>query len=302
MPAIPILSSIADLEPRFDVWFLDIWGVLHNGVRPYADAVSACQAFRRAGGRVLLVSNSPRPHSGVALQLKSVGVADDAFDAILTSGDVSRRLIAGYAGASVFHLGPARDRPVFEGLDVTVLPAEFVADVAALSTSGTAGGNVPDGVTAVVCTGLFDDERETPDTYKPLLAAFKAHALDMVCVNPDVTVERGGRLIYCAGALAEAYQAIGGRVLFAGKPHRPIYDAALAMARDVVGRDVPASRILAIGDGAKTDIAGARDAGIAAVYVASGVSMARGEDLPSAALRLFPDPSRRPLAVMTALA
>lgn len=282
MTTIPLVSDIAMLAQPFDVWFLDIWGVLHNGVQPYPGAVSAAQRFRAKGGRVVLVSNSPRPRSGVGRQLDQIGVPRDAYDAILTSGDVSRTLIAARAGESVFHLGPERDLPVYDGLGVTL-------------------GKLED-ARAVVCTGLFDDEKETPSDYLTLLRAALARGLEMICVNPDIKVERGNRIIYCAGALAQAYEDMGGRVLYAGKPHTPIYAEALRVARALRGGDLDTARVLAIGDGAKTDIGGARNNGLAAVYIASAVSMLEGETLSDAASRLFPDPDKRPLAVMSALA
>lgn len=282
MSTIPLIADIADVSGAFDVWFLDIWGVLHNGVRPYPGAVHAAQKFRSRGGSVVLVSNSPRPRAGVARQLDQIGVPQDAYDAILTSGDVSRTLIAGYAGHCVFHLGPQRDLLVYDGLDVT------------LGKLGEAR--------VVICTGLFDDETETPENYRGLLDEAYAKGLEMVCVNPDVKVERGSRIIYCAGALAQAYEALGGRVSYAGKPHKPIYTEALRVARELRGGTLEETRVLAIGDGAKTDVGGARNAGLAAVYIASAVNMFDGETLPYAAARLFPDPNLRPLAVMEALA
>jgi len=281
MSAVLEIKSIAQLPKTYAVWFLDIWGVLHNGVRPYMGAVDACQTFRAQGGRVILVSNSPRPREGVALQLDAVGVPRDAFDAILTSGDVSRALIAAHDGETVFHLGPERDLPVYRGLNVTL--------------------GDPGKARAVVCTGLFDDEIETPDDYRDCLAACHVRGLEMICVNPDLKVERGGRIIYCAGALAQAYQAIGGKVLYAGKPHKPIYDAAMRIAGEVCDGTIEAAKVLAIGDGAKTDIAGAIAAGIDAVYVASKVNMEHDEMLAQAAERLFAESHKRPIAVMRTL-
>ncbi|MBL8884309.1 MAG: TIGR01459 family HAD-type hydrolase [Hyphomicrobium sp.] len=281
MSAVLEIKSIAQLPKTYAVWFVDIWGVLHNGVRPYMGAVDACQTFRAQGGRVVLVSNSPRPREGVALQLDAVGVPRDAYDAILTSGDVSRALIAAHDGDTVFHLGPERDLPVYRGLNVTL--------------------GDPGEARAVVCTGLFDDEVETPDDYRDCLAACHACGLEMICVNPDIKVERGGRIIYCAGALAQAYQEIGGKVLYAGKPHKPIYDAAMRIASEVCGGPLDAEKVLAIGDGVKTDIAGAIAAGIDAVYVASKVNMEHDETLIQAAERLFASPVKRPIAVMRAL-
>jgi HAD superfamily hydrolase (TIGR01459 family) len=282
MSSIPLLHSIAPLQGEADVWFLDIWGVLHNGLKPFAGAVSACQNFRALGGKVILVSNSPRPRSGVEKQLDHIGVPKDSYDAVLTSGDVSRVLIAGFEGQPVFHLGPERDVPVFVGTGV-----ELASAVEAI---------------AIVCTGLFDDETEIPHDYEARLQAFAKRRMPMICVNPDKTVERGGRIIYCAGAIAEAYEKLGGNVVYAGKPFAPIYEEAFHIAAQLTGAPVVASRVLAIGDGVNTDIAGAIAAGVRAVYIASGVHVAKGENIADAAARLFPDEAKRPVAVMAALA
>ena len=281
MSQIDVLSSIEPLGPGRDVWFLDIWGVLHNGVKPFAGAVAACRKFRETGGHVILVSNSPRPRDGVVKQLDAVGVAREAYDAVITSGDVSRRLIAAHNGETVFHLGPERDLALYEG-------------------TGAKPGNANE-ARVVVCTGLFDDERETPANYSAQLASFKARGLEMICVNPDIKAERGGRIIYCAGALAEAYQTIGGKIHYAGKPYAPIYQEAFALAEGLKGKPVAKSQVLAIGDGVKTDIAGALSAGIDAVFVSSGVHVEPGEQLTRAAARLFPNANSRPIAIMNRL-
>lgn len=206
----------------------------------------------------------------------------DAYDAVLTSGDVSRALIAAHAGKVLFHIGPARDLPLYNGIDVTLGEVEEAR--------------------AVVCTGLFDDEVETPDTYTDVLAQCRARSLEMVCVNPDVKVERDGRIIYCAGAIAAVYEDLGGLVKYAGKPFAPIYDEAFKAAAHLRGAPLDKARVLAIGDGVKTDILGAMRAGIPSIYVASAVHMDDGETLPQAAARLFPDAAKRPIAVMSALA
>ena len=282
MHDIPLLHSIAPLGPTADVWFLDIWGVLHNGVKPYAAAVDACIAFRKSGGHVVLVSNSPRPRDGVIKQLGGIGVDPNAYDDVITSGDVSRALIADIAPGPVLHIGPKRDLPLFDALNVALV----------------------DGTTAkvAVCTGLFDDEHETPDDYTKLLSGLSDAGVPMICANPDIKAERGGRIIYCAGAVALAYQALGGVVRYAGKPHAPIYDAALGIAARLCGSDITTSRVLAIGDGIATDIRGASDAGIRSVYVASGVHLTRGMPLIEAAELLFAAEPVKPVAVMTALA
>lgn len=278
---IPILDSIAVEAPQRDLWLTDIWGVIHNGVAPFTSACDACTQFRLAGGTVLLLSNAPRPAESVAAQLDRIGVPRFAWDAILSSGDAARSLLLPFAGKPVFHLGPERDLPLFDGLDVRL---SSVADA-----------------DAVCCTGLFDDEIETPDDYADVLASFAARKLPMVCANPDLTVARGDRLIYCAGAVAAAYASLGGNVSYAGKPHGPIYDMAFALVEKLRGAPVSRARTLAIGDGIGTDIKGAAAAGIDSVFVASAVHAADG--LTAAVLAdLFPTAPGRPIAAMTELA
>lgn len=275
-----LMTSIAPLAPEADVWFLDIWGVLHNGHKPFAGAVDACQTFRKGGGHVVLVSNSPRPRPGVVRQLDDIGVARDAYDDVITSGDVSRALIRD-AGAPLLHIGPKRDVPLFDGLNALFADAS-VARVA-------------------VCSGLFDDETETPADYIDLLAQLRARDVPMICANPDIKAERGGKLIYCAGAIAEAYEKLGGRVRYAGKPHAPIYAEALKIAARLTDGDVALSRVLAIGDGVATDIRGASMAGIRSVFVASGVHVGRGVSVSDAAAALFASEPQKPVGLMTAL-
>jgi len=279
MTAIPVLQSIAPLAATADLWFVDIWGVMHNGVRPYASSVAACEAFRRQGGTILLVTNSPRPRESVARQLDGIGVARSAYDGIVSSGDVSRSLIEDWAGEPILHIGPERDLPVFANLQAT--PGAGVADAA-----------------VAVCTGLYDDEKETPADYADMLAKLKARDIPMICANPDQKVERDGRLIYCAGAIARAYEALGGIVSYAGKPFQPIYDLALEIGSDTRGKSIAKDRVLAIGDGVSTDIAGASNFGIRSVFIASGVDVNANENVGAAAARLFANSSAKPIAVM----
>ncbi len=203
-------------------------GVLHDGHAPFPPTVDCLQRHRRAGGAVILVSNSPRSTIGVSKQLDELGVPRDAYDTAVTSGDVTRDLIQQTDG-KLFHLGPARDLSIFDGLHVSrVLLPE---------------------ASAVICTGLFHDDRETPADYAELLADIRRRGLPMICANPDKVVRKGGRLQYCAGALAEAFAAIGGEVRMAGKPYAPIYDLARRRAAAIRDHEVPLSSILAIGDG-----------------------------------------------------
>ena len=278
---IPILSSIAGLAERADAWIVDIWGVLHNGVAAFAPATAACRQFRDGGGTVVLVSNAPRPNPSIIQQLDGLGVPRAAYDAIVTSGDVTRGLIGELAGKPIFHLGPPRDLPLFEGLDTDLVK--------------------PKAARAIVCTGLNDDRTETPETYRTLLTGLHNRGVPMVCANPDLKVERGNQVVYCAGALAELYGAMGGKVTYAGKPYLPIYDQAFATIARLRGREVAKARILAIGDGVKTDLAGAHAAGLESVFVASGIHV--GSALDQAALnRLFADVPFRPIAALDRLA
>ncbi|UMY18766.1 TIGR01459 family HAD-type hydrolase [Methylobacterium organophilum] len=253
VPTIPHLSAIA---ADYDLILCDVWGVLHDGTVGHRAAGEALIRFRGLEGsrarRVILVSNAPRPWPGVQTILDGYGVPREAYDAILTSGDLTRRLIAAHPAARVYHLGPDRDRPIFEGLDLTLV-GEEAADL-------------------VVCTGLFDDDTETAEDYRDSLARLHARGVPMICANPDLVVERRKRLIPCAGLIAAAYAEIGGAVTYAGKPYAPVYAAALAMAADLDGGVAPdTARILAIGDAIRTDIAGAAGAGIPSLLVARGI-------------------------------
>lgn len=280
-PPIPLVGSIAPLSTATDAWLVDIWGVMHNGVRPYQDAARACHTFRKIGGTVMLLSNAPRPAESVAAQLDRIGVPGSAYDVILTSGDAARAMIAELAGKPVFHLGPERDLALFEGLGVTLVAA--------------------DGAEAIVCTGLFDDDKETPDDYRAMLSGMRARGLPMVCANPDLKIERGGKIIWCAGGVAAVYAELGGAVNYAGKPYLPIYALALEQLQQLRKREVRRERVLAIGDGIMTDIAGAGAAGIRSVFVGSGVHVDGGLD--AATLdALFQTAPARPIAAMTGLA
>lgn len=280
MTDIPVISSIAPFAKTSELWFVDIWGVIHNGVRPFASSVAACEAFRKQGGTALLVTNSPRPRESVGKQLDGIGVSRDAYDGIVSSGDVSRSLIEDWAGRPILHIGPARDLPIFAGLNAQPGASVDDADVA-------------------VCTGLYDDETETPADYTSILEKLRARDVPMICANPDLKVERGGRLIYCAGAIAAAYAALGGAVSYAGKPYRPIYELALKIGAEMRGSAVDRDRVLAIGDGVATDIAGAAEFGVRSVFIASGISVRADETMDHAARRLFAnDSAAKPVAVM----
>jgi HAD superfamily hydrolase (TIGR01459 family) len=278
---IPILSSIAALADTTDAWIVDIWGVMHNGARAHASAVEACRRFRADGGTVVLLSNAPRPFAAVVPHMTGLGVPADAYDAGVTSGDATREMISEWQGRPLLHIGPERDLGLFAGLDVRLAPAEE-AEV-------------------VVCSGLHDDTRETPADYAELFRGLLARGVPMICANPDIMVERGADLIYCAGALAEAYAAGGGRVTYAGKPHAPIYVRTLAEIARLKGRTIEKDRVLCIGDGIDTDLKGADGAGLRSVFVASPIFVPNGLD-PTLLKKLFAGRPFAPVAALPALA
>jgi HAD superfamily hydrolase (TIGR01459 family) len=282
--AVPIIDSVQDIGKGYRAWFVDIWGVMHNGRTAFPKASAATRAFRHQGGVVVLLSNSPRPSPAVQEQLREFGVPDGAYDATVTSGDLTRHELGKHAGARGFHLGPERDRAIFDGLDITLTG--------------------PEKAELIVCSGPFNDDVETPDDYTGLLGALAARGLLMICANPDHMVERGHRLVYCAGALAAVYETLGGKVIYAGKPHVPVYELALETAGRLAGETLDRKRVLAIGDGLKTDIAGAGSFGIDSVFVASGLHAPGegGEALDAAHLtELFGQEGRRPIAATRGL-
>lgn len=244
------IASLEALTGGYRALLCDVWGVIHNGVSAFPEAAAALAAARDKGVAVILITNAPRPRDGVIAQLANLGVPETAWDRVVTSGDVTRDLIRS-GPRKVFHIGPERDYALYDRLDVELVE-EFEAS-------------------AVVCTGLFDDEIETPDDYAEMLRRLRARDLPFICANPDIVVERGHQLIWCAGALARDYGQLGGRTLVSGKPHRPIYEAALQAAGEVLGREVAKAEALAIGDGMVTDVKGAADNGIDVLYVSGGI-------------------------------
>lgn len=250
---IPLISGLSELAAAYDALLCDVWGVLHNGEVAHPGVVDALGRFRAQGGAVLLISNAPRPASVIPPQLTRLGIPVDVYDDILTSGDVTRTLLAGGTlGRACFHIGPERDLPLFEGLDLPRVP-EAEADF-------------------VVCTGLYEDETETPEDYRDQLTRLCARKQHLVCANPDIVVERGSEMIFCAGALARFYEEIGGAVTYLGKPYAPIYETARARLAEIAGKPVSDSRILAVGDGVLTDIAGANAQKIDALFVTGGIA------------------------------
>jgi HAD superfamily hydrolase (TIGR01459 family) len=254
---VPLIEGLSAIADRYDAVLCDIWGVLHNGRQAFPPASDALVAFRRRGGAVVLISNAPRPSAWIRPQVVGLGVSPDAFDAIVTSGDVTIGLIAERGAAPVHHIGPKRDLALFEAAAAEAGARPVLVGLEQASY--------------VLCSGLFDDRIETPDDYAERLSAMAARRLTLICANPDLVVHRGADLIYCAGALAQAYEALGGEAIYAGKPHAPIYHAALAAAGAARRAPLKRSRVLAIGDAMRTDIAGAAGQGLDALFVAAGI-------------------------------
>ncbi len=244
----PPLSA---LLPAYRGLICDIWGVLHNGVQAFAPAVEALVQARKAGCAVVLVSNAPRPAHCIVPQLDALHVPKDAYDRIITSGDLVQEWLLAHPNTRIWHIGPTRDLPLFEGAGVTLTSA--------------------DDAEAIVCTGPYDDENDTPDMYRDTLMQAVQRGLVFVCANPDLVVERGTKLIYCAGALADLYQELGGTVLYMGKPHAAIYHQAVLALSQLTQQDLGARDILAIGDAVRTDLKGAALMGMDALFVASGI-------------------------------
>jgi HAD superfamily hydrolase (TIGR01459 family) len=281
-----LTDHFSTLAPHYDAILSDVWGVIHNGVASFPAACQALTRFREKGGSVVLISNAPRPGNQVVRLLDHLNVPHAAYDGIVTSGDVTRAEVEKRAGERVFLIGPERDHTIFTGLEAPFSTAEEA--------------------NYVVCTGLFDDEVETPDDYRELLAQLRARDLFMLCANPDVVVERGERLIYCAGALADAYAELGGKVYYAGKPHRPLYDLALAETAKVraarkLGGEVALDRVLAIGDSVRTDLKGAHDLGVDCLFVTAGIHAEefghRDDPDPEAVEKIFSEAGHAPKAV-----
>jgi HAD superfamily hydrolase (TIGR01459 family) len=252
------ISGLSAIAERYDVMLCDVWGVVHNGRESFPRALEAMTRFRAERGPVVLITNAPRPREPIVEQLDDLRVPRTAWSQLVTSGDATRALLAERAPGPVWALGPDRDWPLYAGLGLEASdldPAAFIC-----------------------CTGPFDDERETPEDYRERFVGAVARGLEFICANPDIVVQRGDTLIYCAGALAQLYATLGGRVLTAGKPYPAIYDLALAEAQALLGAPVDRRRVLCVGDGLPTDIRGANGQGLDALFVANGIHGAEAVD------------------------
>ena len=253
-----IIQSLAEISHRYEALFVDLWGCVHNGLTPFPDAVAALQAYRRQGGKVVLVTNSPRARDRVERQLDRIGVARDAWDTIATSGDSARAaMFRGVVGQKVWFIGQEADLKIFDPLRIVEHPVA-VTPVPLEEAEG------------IVCAGPFDPTAH-PDTMRPQFLFAKQKGLKLLCANPDIVVDRGDHREWCAGALARLYTEMGGESLYFGKPHPPIYDLARRRLT-ALGKVVDDSAILAIGDGVLTDIAGAMGEDIDSLFISGGLA------------------------------
>lgn len=246
-----IISGLSELADRYDVILSDVWGVIHNGRESFPAACEALAKWRADKGPVVLISNSPRPSAAVHAQLDELKVPREAWSAFVSSGDATRVLLGARAPGPAWAIGPDRDEPLYEGLELTFAGPEDAAFVSV--------------------TGPYDDEIETPEHYRERFETVAARGLTMICANPDLVVQRGDRLIYCGGALAQLYAQLGGEVIMAGKPYSAIYGLCLGEAEALLGRPVDRRRVLCIGDGLPTDVKGANDQDLDILFVASGI-------------------------------
>jgi HAD superfamily hydrolase (TIGR01459 family) len=267
------LTGFAPLAAQYDGFILDLWGVIHDGVSPYPGAIDCLRRLRAAGKPAVLLSNAPRRSHVAQESMRGMGIPDELYTGILTSGEATWMMLRDRAdpflrglGTKVYHLGPERDRNVLEGLNITRVEHPADADF-------------------VVNSGPDDTLGPTePEPYDPILRECRAAELPMICANPDLEVIRGGARVICAGLLTQRYEALGGRTRWIGKPDAAVYGPVLGML------GLPPANILAVGDALRTDIAGAAGVGLASCWVLGGIH----------AEELGGDPARIAEAVATA--
>lgn len=243
-----IIEGLSTVAQSYDALLCDAWGVIHNGRELFPDVTEALLTFRKQRGPVIIITNAPRLSDAIPPQLDRLGLPSEAYDAVVTSGDATKKTVQNYAGQPGYRIGPDKDDNMFSWTGMTFVPLEDAS--------------------FILCTGLVDDLNETPEDYRDLLKKASDRALPMICANPDRIVKFGDRIMYCAGALADLYEELGGQTIFCGKPHAPIYDACRAVLQDA---GCSSSRILAVGDGLQTDILGANQQNIDVAFVAEGI-------------------------------
>ena len=253
-----IITSLAEISDRYDALFCDLWGCVHDGLTPFAEAIAAMQTFRLKGGTVMLVTNAPRPHEPVRRQLERIGVPEDAYDGIATSGDSARAaMFRGAVGENVYFIGQPQDQVFFSPLELIENPVT-ITQVPVEEADG------------IICCGPFDSLADL-EVMRPQFLLAKNKGLKLLCANPDIVVDRGDTREWCAGALAQLYTELGGESLYFGKPHPPIYDLARRRL-DALSKSIPDHRILCVGDGVLTDIDGALGEELDSLFITGGLA------------------------------
>ncbi|PIE13977.1 MAG: TIGR01459 family HAD-type hydrolase [Rhodobacterales bacterium] len=255
-----IINALSEISSQYDALFVDLWGCVHDGVKPFPAAVAALQNYRKTGGKVVLITNAPRHSDNVKAQLARMNIPADSWDVIVSSGDSARASVfRGSVGQKVYYMGAGTDLSFFDPIDIVENPVDIQ--------------HVPlDQAEGIVCVGPFDPHAD-PQLMRPDFLLAKQNGLKMLCANPDIVVDRGGVREWCAGALAALYTEMGGQVIYTGKPHPAIYDLArLRLAR--LGTDIDSSRILCIGDGIATDIQGALSEDMDSLFISGGLAAA----------------------------
>ncbi|ESQ82738.1 hydrolase [Asticcacaulis sp. AC466] len=251
-----LLNGLANIAADYDAIFCDIWGVIHNGRQHFPPAYEALRRFKAERGPVILISNSPRPRESLVGQLASLGILDDGFSDVVSSGDATREYLKKFAPQGpAWRIGDPREQSLYEGIDIDL--------------SGK-----PETAAFISCTSPFDDENDTADQYLHAFTIAAQRKIVMICANPDKVVQRGDKIIMCAGSLADLYASLGGPVIMAGKPYAPIYEMCYQALEKITGKPHDKTRILAIGDGLPTDVLGANGQGLDLLFIAAGIHAA----------------------------
>ncbi len=256
-----LLSGLSAVCGQYDALFCDIWGVIHNGRQHFPPAYEALKRFKAERGPVILISNSPRPRDSLITQLASLGILDDGFSGVISSGDATREYLWAYAPrGKAWRIGDPREQALYDGIDIDL--------------TGT-----PEDAAFISCTSPYDDEHDTLERYRADFETAAKRGLVMICANPDKVVQRGDKIIMCAGSLADLYMELGGEAVMAGKPYAPIYDLCYAALGQLTGKAHDTSRILAIGDGLPTDVLGANGQKLDLLFIAAGIHAEAATDV-----------------------
>ena len=255
---VKVIKHLKQISSEYNVLFCDIWGCIHNGKKAYTKALNALIEFKMDGGFVMLLTNAPRPKSAVKAHLSSLGIFDEHYNDITTSGDAAQNsMLSGDVGTRVFHLGPERDLSFFTDLPKDIKFKNNIERVGLTSAEG------------IVCTGLFNDLTETPENYKDIIKYGVNKKLNLLCVNPDIFVDVGAIRVWCAGGIAAAFTKAGGNSIYCGKPHKQIYSLAYSKLKK---HNIKTPKILCIGDGINTDILGGKKEKLDTLFVCGGLS------------------------------